>query len=91
LVFVGSNLQVPATGKLWQLWLLRNQSPKVVNAGLVHPGQFKNIWLAFNDGEVISDVSELELTKNRKPAVLNRPDPRFLTPPFRDRTRQPAL
>ena len=63
LVFVASNLPLPATGKVWQLWLLRNQSPIVVNAGVVHPGQFKNIWIGFDDGAVISDLSELEVTE----------------------------
>jgi len=63
LVFVGSNLPLPGTGKVWQLWLLRSQNPNVVSAGLLRPAEVKSVLLEFDNRAVISDISEIEVTE----------------------------
>lgn len=63
MLFVASNLPQPAQGNQFQLWVLRRQEPKVVNAGLFSPDDRKRTILNFAAPSMLSDIAELAVTE----------------------------
>lgn len=63
LIFVGSNLPKLPDGKDFQLWEIRTQDPKIVSAGVFHPGDDATVVAEFDLGTLVSDISSVEITE----------------------------
>lgn len=62
LVLVAANLPKLAPEKQFQLWLLRTQEPKVVNAGVFTPDDENRAVLQFENPPVLTDIATLVIT-----------------------------
>lgn len=63
LFFIASNLPLLANGNAFQLWLIRSQNPKCVNAGVFRPDDSKRILLEFENSAALSDITGIEVTE----------------------------
>jgi len=66
LIFVAANLPKLAEGRQFQLWLVRKDDPKIVSAGIFNPDDNQATVMSFDEGSVLSGISELEVTEERE-------------------------
>ena len=62
LLVVASNLPKLAPDKQFQLWLIRKQEPRIVNAGVFTPDDDNRAVMKFEDPPVISEIASLTIT-----------------------------
>jgi anti-sigma-K factor RskA len=65
-VFIASNLPDLPKDKQFQLWLLRSQDPKVVNAGTFVPDDQNRAMVEFTDPTEVSNLTAIAVTDEPK-------------------------
>jgi anti-sigma-K factor RskA len=63
LVFVGSNLPKPSQDHTFQLWILRNESPTEVSAGVFTPSENGQSVVLYEDVSLLSNVTSVLVTE----------------------------
>lgn len=63
LVFIGSNLPKLEPNHQFQLWLVRNEEPKYVSAGVFAPDENDRAVVRYDEAALISAVAQLVITE----------------------------
>jgi anti-sigma-K factor RskA len=74
LVFIGSNLPRPPAGRTFQLWVLRNEEPTEVSAGVFIPQGIGGPTLVeFENSSLLSNVTGVMVTEEPVDGNYNKP------------------
>ncbi|HEX4231476.1 MAG TPA: anti-sigma factor [Bryobacteraceae bacterium] len=69
-IFIAANLPALPKDKQFQLWLLRSQDPKIVNAGTFIPDDQDQAMVEFSDPTEVSDLTGVAVTDEPKSGSL---------------------